>query len=119
MGDVKGLTLTQKRKGTQSEYHVYEQDENRSLWFEGSEFYSSISRHHISPVRSVKKHTFVIHHYVDGNGVDSDKIVGVAHDKQELMKETYKCATDYCKRRCKKMKGKFSDLTSKLESRAK
>ena len=114
-GNRKALILTQERKGKQAEYNVYEQNKTNGPWYEGSNFYPSTSRHHlIVPVRSVDKYTFVIHYHVDGNGVDSDKIVGVARDEKELMEKTHQRAVDYCKSRCRKMKGRFFDLTRKL-----
>jgi len=108
-GANNGIILTQVRRGTQSEYHVYRQGEGRSMFFEGSEFYPSASKHRTPPMTSIDKHLFVFRYHIDKDGVESEKAVGIAHNKKELMRRTKQCAVNYCKNKCRKIGGSFSD----------
>ena len=108
-GDIRAVLLTQSRKRKYHEYEVFQQNKTNGPWYEGTQFYLSISKHHIS-IGAIDNHSFVMKYHVDGNGNDSENIVAVAHNEKELQEKTYKCAVDYCKKLAKAIEGEFPKL---------
>jgi hypothetical protein len=89
---IEDKVILQKEK---EEYDIFLCQGGTGPYHEGSTF-RVFKQHFNSKPLNVDKHFLVEHHYVNGNGEDSDSIVGVAHNKTELKSRIFSCAKSYC-----------------------
>ena len=110
--EEKGLIILVRDEKEENTYHVEEGvrgGEESQGWPEGTVFHPLGNR---GKLESVDEHYFVIESRTNGNGEESQRIVGVAHTEAELREKTYDCAVKYCEMIARQRERGFVDQTN-------
>ena len=97
-----GTIILVKDSKEEDTYHVRESAHNSNPWDEGTMFY-------VSP-EEVDNHYFIMQDHRDDHR-ESERIVGVAHDKDELKGKVHECAVKYCEMISRQRRKSFIDST--------